>query len=47
MYVAMGLIQAGLALMFANAWLLLVRYGAIAREERYLERKFSGAYLEY
>ncbi len=45
----------GLALALNTAWLLLVmvpfylviRFGVIAREEAYLERKFGQAYLDY
>jgi protein-S-isoprenylcysteine O-methyltransferase Ste14 len=55
MYVAMALAQVGFALMFASAWILVlllpvlvvIRHGVIAREERYLERKFGDSYLKY
>lgn len=55
MYISMALIQIGFALMFATGWilimllpaLLVIRYGVIAREERYLERKFGASYLDY
>ena len=55
MYISMALVQVGFALMFATAWILLwllpailvIRYGVIAREERYLERKFGASYLDY
>lgn len=55
MYIAMAIVQIGFALMFATAWILLmllpallvIRYGVIAREERYLERKFGAGYLDY
>lgn len=54
-YVAMFLGQCGLAVGFNNLWLLLtlvlfyfvVRYGVVAREEAYLERKFPTPYLDY
>jgi len=44
-----------LAIAFDNLWLLImlvpfalvVRYGVVAREEAYLERKFGDAYLGY
>ncbi len=32
---------------FVGLILLRIRYGVIAREERYLERKFNGAYVNY
>lgn len=55
MYVAMGVAQAGLAMLFDNAWMLLlvpVTWAVIARiaighEEAYLERKFGEVYLAY
>lgn len=55
MYISMALVQIGFALMFATAWILIlliptmlvIRYGVIAREERYLERKFGAGYLDY
>lgn len=54
-YLAFGLVQAGLALWANTAWLLatlvpillIVRYGVIAREEAYLERRFGAAYRAY
>jgi protein-S-isoprenylcysteine O-methyltransferase Ste14 len=54
-YLALSLIYLGLAIGADSVWsviltvpvLLIVRYGVIAREERYLERKFGGAYLDY
>jgi protein-S-isoprenylcysteine O-methyltransferase Ste14 len=54
-YVGMLLGQIGLAIGLNNAWLLgaaapfclLIRYGVIAREEAYLERKFGTDYLGY
>lgn len=55
MYISMAVVQVGFALMFATAWVLVmlvpalavIRYGVIAREERYLERKFGESYLQY
>ena len=32
---------------FAELALIVVHFGVIAREERYLERKFGDAYLAY
>lgn len=54
-YIALAMIYLGIAIAAASAWsvsflvpvLLLIRYGVIAREERYLERKFDGAYVDY
>jgi protein-S-isoprenylcysteine O-methyltransferase Ste14 len=54
-YVAMFLGQAGLAVGFNSFWLLatlvlfyfVIRYGVVAREEAYLERKFPNPYLDY
>jgi len=54
-YLAMVLGLIGLAIVFNTLWLLLVavpfalviRYGVIAREEAYLERKFGGVYRRY
>jgi protein-S-isoprenylcysteine O-methyltransferase Ste14 len=51
-YLGQTLLAAGLALVLALPWallaliptLLLVRYGVIAREERYLERRFGEEY---
>jgi protein-S-isoprenylcysteine O-methyltransferase Ste14 len=48
-----GLIGLGIA--FDNLWLplmlvpfaLVIRYGVVAREEAYLERKFGDAYRQY
>jgi len=47
--------QTGLAIGFDSLWVLamlvpfyfVIRYGVIAREEAYLERKFGGVYLGY
>ena len=54
-YLAMVLGLIGLAIAFNTLWLLLVpvpfalviRYGVIAREEAYLERKFGDVYRRY
>jgi protein-S-isoprenylcysteine O-methyltransferase Ste14 len=54
-YSGMFLGQTGLAIGFDNLWLLVmlvpfalvIRYGVIAREEAYLERKFGAVYLGY
>ena len=54
-YLAMFLGLIGLAIAFHNLWLLLmlvpfalvIRYGVVAREETYLERKFGDVYRRY
>jgi protein-S-isoprenylcysteine O-methyltransferase Ste14 len=54
-YLAMVLALLGLAIAFNSLWLLLalaifapvIRYGVIAREEAYLERKFGEVYRVY
>jgi protein-S-isoprenylcysteine O-methyltransferase Ste14 len=54
-YVSLVLLYSGIALVTSTAWaiatlvpvLATVRYAVIAREERYLERKFGQAYREY
>jgi protein-S-isoprenylcysteine O-methyltransferase Ste14 len=54
-YVGMFLGQIGLAIGFDSLWIvvmlvpffLVIRYGVVAREEAYLERKFGSAYLDY
>jgi protein-S-isoprenylcysteine O-methyltransferase Ste14 len=54
-YVALSLLHLGTAVWVNSAWLLLtlvaalivMAQGVIAREERYLERKFGKPYLEY
>ena len=54
-YVGQALVTAGLGVLFGTVWvlivlvpvLLLVRYGVIAREERYLERRFGQEYRDY
>jgi protein-S-isoprenylcysteine O-methyltransferase Ste14 len=54
-YVSMSLIYAGIGLLANTAWIfvllvpiaLVIRYGVVAREEAYLERKFGNAYRAY
>jgi protein-S-isoprenylcysteine O-methyltransferase Ste14 len=54
-YAGMFLGQIGLAVGFDSFWILamlipfylVIRYGVVAREEAYLERKFGGAYRDY
>jgi protein-S-isoprenylcysteine O-methyltransferase Ste14 len=54
-YIGMFLMLAGLAIGFDTLWFLaagialyvVVRFGVIAREEAYLERKFRAVYLDY
>lgn len=54
-YVGMFLGLVGLAIAFDSLWLLVmlapfalvIRYGVVAREEAYLERKFGDPYREY
>ena len=54
-YLGMFLGLVGLAIAFDNLWLLAmlvpftlaIRYGVVAREEAYLERKFGDAYRQY
>lgn len=54
-YLSFIVLQLGLALWLGNGWLLLtagvsallLRVGVIAREERYLSRKFGESYGEY
>jgi protein-S-isoprenylcysteine O-methyltransferase Ste14 len=54
-YIGMFLGQAGLAIGFDSLWVLVmlmpfylvIRYGVIAREEDYLDRKFGAAYRVY
>ncbi len=55
LYVALTLIYLGLALLSNALWvlvlivpvLLLMHYGVVRREERYLEAKFGAAYVTY
>ena len=54
-YISLGLIYAGIAIAAGSPWalalliplLVVIRYGVIAREERYLEEKFGADYLGY
>jgi protein-S-isoprenylcysteine O-methyltransferase Ste14 len=54
-YLGMFLAIIGLAIAFDSLWLLVtlvpfalvIRYGVVAREEAYLERKFGDAYSQY
>ena len=54
-YLGMFLGLIGLAIAFDNLWLLImlvpfalvIRYGVVAREEAYLDRKFSDVYRGY
>jgi protein-S-isoprenylcysteine O-methyltransferase Ste14 len=54
-YMAMFLALIGLAVAFDSLWLfitlvpfaLVIRYGVVAREEAYLERKFGDVYRAY
>ena len=54
-YLGMLLGLVGLAIAFDSLWLLVmlvpfslaIRYGVVAREEAYLERKFGDAYRQY
>ena len=54
-YLGMSLGLIGLAIVFDNLWLLMmlmpfalvIRYGVVAREEAYLERKFGDVYRGY
>jgi protein-S-isoprenylcysteine O-methyltransferase Ste14 len=55
LYVALTLIYVGLALLANALWvlvlivpvLLVMHYGVVRREERYLEARFADAYREY
>jgi protein-S-isoprenylcysteine O-methyltransferase Ste14 len=54
-YVGMFLLYAGIGLAARGPWVLILtlplaitlRYGVVAREERYLERRFGEAYRDY
>jgi protein-S-isoprenylcysteine O-methyltransferase Ste14 len=54
-YLSMFLALTGLGIAFDNLWLLMmlmlfalvIRYGVVAREEAYLERKFGDVYRSY
>lgn len=55
MYVGATLLLAGFAILFASDWTLvmtiafavIVHFGVVMREERYLEAKFGNAYRKY
>lgn len=55
LYVSLALLQIGIGIAADMAWIIIlvipvlavIRYGVIAREERYLERKFGEEYLRY
>ena len=55
LYVALALIQGGIGIVAGTLWIVVllapalwvVRNGVVQREERYLERKFGQAYLDY
>ncbi len=55
MYLALSLLYAGLSITADGPWtlallvplLIVLHYGVILREERYLERKFADAYRRY
>ncbi len=55
MYLSMTLLYAGIAFLVNTAWpvvllpavLMLIHYGVISREERYLEIKFGDVYRQY
>ena len=55
LYLTLAMLQVGIGLALGFAWIvvmvvpavLLTRFGVIAREERYLERKFGEEYLSY
>ena len=54
-YVGMFLLYAGIGLVVRSPWILIltlplaitIRYGVVAREEAYLERRFGDAYRDY
>jgi protein-S-isoprenylcysteine O-methyltransferase Ste14 len=54
-YVGMFLLYIGIGLVVRSPWILLltlpvamtIRYGVVAREEAYLERRFADAYRDY
>ena len=55
MYVGLTLILAGLSVLLASDWMLVmtivfvpvIHFGVVKREERYLEAKFGDAYRAY
>ena len=54
-YLGMFLVYVGIGLLVRSPWILILllplaatmRYGVVAREEAYLERRFGGAYRNY
>ena len=54
-YIAMALVYAGIAFLFNSFWflpplilvLLIIHFGVILREEKYLADKFGDEYLNY
>jgi protein-S-isoprenylcysteine O-methyltransferase Ste14 len=54
-YLGMLLVYVGIGLIVRSPWILILtlplaltlRYGVVAREERYLERRFGEAYRDY
>ena len=54
-YLGMFLIYIGIGLVVRSPWILILtvllavtmRYGVVAREETYLERRFGDAYRDY
>jgi protein-S-isoprenylcysteine O-methyltransferase Ste14 len=54
-YLGMFLVYGGIGLVVRSPWILIlalplavtIRYGVVAREEAYLERRFGDAYLDY
>jgi protein-S-isoprenylcysteine O-methyltransferase Ste14 len=55
MYTAMILLLAGIAIALGSDWIvvlvvpaaLILHFGVVKREERYLERKFGESYRDY
>lgn len=55
LYVSIALVYAGIGVLLRSGWVLLclvpvllvIHYGVVLREERYLERKFGSPYLDY
>jgi protein-S-isoprenylcysteine O-methyltransferase Ste14 len=55
LYISLFLVYAGIGIAAGNVWLLMLgallfpimHYGVVAREERYLERKFGQSYIDY
>lgn len=54
-YLGMFLVYGGIGIVVRSPWILILalplaitmRYGVVAREEAYLERRFGGAYRDY